>query len=210
MKKLSEIREEYALRSLESKDLAKLPMDQFEKWMEEALNAEVKEPTAFHLSSLGLDGYPDLRVVLLKEIRPDGIVFFTNYQSKKGKSFEQLPRAAANFFWIELQRQVRLVGDIEKISAEDSDAYFHSRPLASQIGAIASKQSEEIESRQLLEKNYQKVASAGKIKRPEHWGGYLLKPKRVEFWQGRKSRLHDRFEYALNSEGGFTLKRLQP
>lgn len=178
--------------------LDRSPLVQLQRWLDEAIHAEAAEPTAMSLATVDAAGQPSQRIVLLKEISDKGIVFFTNYQSRKGQQLEQNPRGSANFFWAVLERQVRLEGIIKKISEEESDEYFATRPRDSQIGAWTSPQSEEINDRDYLERRYQKLEQEfeGKtIPRPPHWGGYILIPHLVEFWQGRPGRMHDRFVY---------------
>ena len=210
---IAAIRKNYALQSLSEESVAGEPTHQFKVWMEAAIAAEVNEPTAMVLSTVNGTGRPSARVVLLKDVTPDGFVFFTNYQSRKGHDLEENPLAALTFFWPELERQVRIEGSIEKVEAAVSDAYFHSRPTGSQIGAWASPQSKRIGSREELEQadaNYAaKFANESVIPRPEHWGGYILKPELVEFWQGRPNRLHDRIVYE-KQDSGWQLNRLAP
>ncbi len=210
---LADLRQDYRLQSLDIADVAADPMEQFKKWFEEALKSELLEPNAMTLATVSEEGKPSARIVLLKEINPTGFVFFTNYNSRKGEQIDANPYAALCFCWLELQRQIRIEGTIEKIDAAASDAYFHSRPIGSQIGAWASPQSDVIKSRTVLEEReafYKKqFDTEGVLQRPAHWGGYILKPTLIEFWQGRSSRLHDRIMYILD-EGEWITGRLAP
>jgi pyridoxamine 5'-phosphate oxidase len=212
-KKIADIRTNYSKQDLTEASVAANPIDQFHEWLDEAINAEVEEPTAFVLSTVSAEGKPSARVVLLKELSSRGFTFFTNYSSRKGQELEQSPFACFTFFWPALERQVRIEGKIVKVSAEESNTYFHSRPRGSQIGAWASPQSKVIDSRDELqlagEKYTAKFADSEIIPRPEHWGGYLLQPTRIEFWQGRPNRLHDRILYEF-SEGNWHISRLAP
>ncbi len=195
---LSDIRNNYKKAVLLKEHLDRSPLVQLQRWLDEAIHAEGAEPTAMSLATVDAAGQPSQRIVLLKEISDKGIVFFTNYQSRKGQQLEMNPRGAANFFWAALERQVRLEGIVKKISEQESDEYFATRPRESQIGAWTSPQSEEIRDRDFLEGRYQKLEKEfeGKtVPRPPHWGGYILIPHYVEFWQGRPGRMHDRFVY---------------
>ncbi|TFV97657.1 pyridoxamine 5'-phosphate oxidase [Algoriphagus kandeliae] len=209
---IASIRKEYTLKSLEIKDVNEHPFTQFHNWFQEAVSSKVLEVNAMTLSTFGTDGYPNARIVLLKEL-DYGFVFFTNYKSEKGRELLQSPKAALTFYWGELERQVRVVGDVEVISDEQSDEYFTSRPVGSQIGAWASPQSEKINSREFLEKqleNFKKEFESKPLTRPPHWGGFRVIPNKIEFWQGRPSRLHDRILYEINEEGTWTISRLAP
>ena len=208
------IRTEYDMGQLSEDELAGNPIDQFKKWFDEALEKQVMEPNAMTLSTVSTAGRPSSRVVLLKELSETGFGFYTNYQSRKGLELAGNSQAAVLFFWPELQRQVRIIGHVVKMSAERSDAYFQSRPRGSQLGATASPQSQEIADRSVLEdylvavqKHY---VDAELVPRPTHWGGYWLIPEEVEFWQGRHSRLHDRLCYKVGEEGGWKVCRLAP
>lgn len=206
--RIRNLRQEYAQEVLDGSHVADDPMRQLEHWMNVAVESEVWEPNAMTLATATKDGRPSTRIVLIRGLSPEGVVFFTNYQSRKGREIGENPYVSGNLFWPELQRQVRIEGKIEALSAEASDAYFDSRPLESRIGAWASAQSEEIPSREALEEKVQELKLRFKDQepqRPDHWGGYRIEPDRVEFWQGRPDRLHDRIE--LLWEGGTWRKR---
>jgi pyridoxamine 5'-phosphate oxidase len=196
VKDLTSLRENYKKGRLEVEDVERDPLLQFKKWFEEYETLGVPDANAMVLATATANGQPDARVVLLKEIQADGFVFFTNYKSTKGQQLAENPRATLLFFWPELERQIRITGSVEKISEIESEAYFQSRPIESQIGAVTSPQSQEIPSRAFLESSYwenaKKYETTEKIPRPEFWGGYLVRPTFMEFWQGRPSRLHDR------------------
>jgi pyridoxamine 5'-phosphate oxidase len=209
---LANLRLNYTLNELSEKNVSQNPIFQFDSWFKEALNSEVKEPNALVLSTV-YNGKPRSRVVLLKEFNDAGFVFFTNYNSAKGQELSLNAVANMTFFWVDLERQVRIEGQIEKISAEESDAYFWSRPISSQIGAWVSDQSQVIFDRSILEEKLEfyeeKFKNVSPILRPEHWGGYRLKPDFIEFWQGRTSRLHDRIAYTREAES-WKITRLSP
>ncbi len=209
---IANIRQSYTKASLDEKDLEKNPINQFEKWFQEAVSSEIEEVNAMTLATVDRNNHPDARIVLLKSIHEGGFVFFTNYNSAKGRHLEVNNKATLVFFWKELERQVRIKGQVQKIDAKDSDTYFYSRPRESQLGALASDQSNEILSREKLEEKYAKYLAEpiSNIKRPEHWGGYIVKPNIVEFWQGRASRLHDRMRYERSADKHWEVKRLQP
>lgn len=209
---ISSIRKDYTLKSLDINIINKDPFTQFSSWLEEAIASQVLEVNAMTLSTLGLDGYPNGRIVLLKDL-DYGFVFFTNYESEKGQELEAHPKASLTFFWAELERQVRITGTIEQVDAAQSDEYFFSRPVGSQIGAWASPQSKKISSREALTEKIEELESqfkTEKITRPPHWGGYRLLPHRLEFWQGRASRLHDRILYEKSESGSWVISRLAP
>ncbi|MBV2225359.1 MAG: pyridoxamine 5'-phosphate oxidase [Sphingobacterium mizutaii] len=212
-KEIAAIREDYVKSSLSESDVQKNPIEQFQKWFGEAMSSQVTEPTAMVVSTVSENGYPSSRVVLLKDIKTEGLSFFTNYNSRKGQEIIQNPHVSALFFWPELQRQVRFEAEVEKLPKADSDEYFSIRPRGSQIGAIASPQSAIIPDRETLEKRVAEVEkemeNITEVPRPEFWGGFLLKPVRVEFWQGRGSRLHDRIVY-IKDDGNWTINRLAP
>ena len=208
---IADIRKDYALERLDESDVDADPFRQFHAWLKEALAAEVPEPTAMTLATVSAAGSPSARIVLLKALDERGFVFYTNYASRKGEELAARPRAALTFLWKELERQVRVEGTVEKVSAAESDEYFAIRPLGSRIGAWASTQSATIESRQWLEARM-KAAEAqygDNPPRPPHWGGYRVIPEWLEFWQGRRSRLHDRIAYT-RAAGGWTISRLSP
>lgn len=208
---ISSIRTEYSRQLLTEASVDADPLRQFDKWWQEALSAEILEPNAMTLATASADGLPSARIVLLKGFDSNGFVFYTNYNSYKGQQLAENPKACLVFFWKELERQVRITGIVTKTSDQDSDAYFYSRPVGSQLGASISPQSTIIESRGWLEKKYEALEKSGsKITRPSHWGGYLVKPVLLEFWQGRPSRLHDRLEYSLQEDGKWKIERLAP
>ncbi|ASU15884.1 pyridoxamine 5'-phosphate oxidase [Actinobacillus pleuropneumoniae] len=207
---LHNIREDYSKQELSQANCHADPIQQFEQWLEEAITAKANEPTAMNVATV-LDGKPTSRIVLLKEVNPNGFVFFTNYQSRKGQAIEQNPYVALTFFWAELERSVRIEGRIEKISAEQSDNYFAGRPYTSRVGAWASDQSQVLSGKSELVAKAALIAAKHplQVPRPPHWGGYIVLPERIEFWQGRPSRLHDRICYRL-VEGAWHKGRLSP
>jgi pyridoxamine 5'-phosphate oxidase len=209
---LPDLRKSYERDELDDAQAASLPLQQFEAWMQQALAAGVPEPNAMTLATVGADGRPSTRVVLIKGCDARGLVWYTNYESRKGRELALHPFAALQFHWVEMERVVRIEGRVEKTSAEESDAYYASRPLDSRIGAWASPQSQVIGSRAELVAAAAKVAAQHLMHppRPPHWGGYRLVPDRWEFWQGRKSRLHDRLRYRLDDSGHWLRERLAP
>ncbi|MBY4831564.1 pyridoxamine 5'-phosphate oxidase [Burkholderia dolosa] len=214
MTTLADLRINYSRASLDEADVAPDPFAQFDRWFNEALAAKLPEPNTMTLATVGADGRPAARIVLIKGVDARGFVFFTNYESRKGRELAAHPYAALLFYWIELERQVRIEGRIEKTSAEESDRYFASRPLGSRIGAWASEQSAVIDSRATLEAREKAVAErfGDDPPRPPHWGGYRVVPDAIEFWQGRPSRLHDRLLYTRDASApqGWTISRLSP
>ncbi|HEX5549110.1 MAG TPA: pyridoxamine 5'-phosphate oxidase [Ktedonobacterales bacterium] len=209
----ADLRKEYMQRGLDEGDVDANPFRQFAVWFDEARAASPIEPNAMALATVGADGRPSLRMVLLKGVDERGFVFYSNYESRKGRELADTPRAALTFFWPEMERQIRIEGRVEPVSAEESDAYFHSRPVGSQLSASASRQSEVIAGREELE---QRVAALRaqyqdqRIPRPENWGGFRVIPDAIEFWQGRASRLHDRLRYRLLASGDWQIERLSP
>jgi pyridoxamine 5'-phosphate oxidase len=212
MQNIADIRKDYKLQTLLEADVAPDPITQFGKWWEEAVNSAIDEVNAMTLATIDKNNMPSARIVLLKGYDKNGFVFFTNYQSHKGEQLLQNPSACLVFFWRELERQIRITGKVEKISGKDSDAYFTSRPAGSRIGAWASPQSSVIANRTVIEeklKDLEQQFGDNNIPRPPHWGGYIVKPIQIEFWQGRPSRLHDRMQYTLQ-EGSWVVERLAP
>ena len=209
---LKKERRDYALATLLESQCPPEPMALFDEWMKDALERALPDATCFHLGTVNEEAFPEVRVVLLKEYGPEGLVFYTNYQSAKGRQLEQNPRVSLNFYWHSLERQVRIQGTVEKVSPETSDAYFAERPRESQLAAAVSEQSRTVESREVLEARLQALEKklAGRaVPRPENWGGYLVRPVRFHFWQGRPGRLHDRIQYRRNGEQ-WLMQRLQP
>ena len=211
---IADLRQNYTLAGLSEADLDSNPIQQFNLWFEQALAADLIEPNAMTLATATADGKPSARIVLLKGVSERGFVFYTNYGSQKGRQLIANPYAALVFHWDKLERQIRIEGKVEKLSSVESLEYFHSRPKASQLGAWTSNQSQVIANREVLE---QKLASLqaqysdeATIPLPEHWGGFRVVPNRLEFWQGRPSRLHDRLLYDLEADGSWSISRLAP
>lgn len=211
-KSIADIRRDYSLSSLIENDISSNPVEQFTKWWNEALKSEISEVNAMMLATSGKNGKPSARIVLLKDFDERGFVFFSNYESHKGKELAANANAALVFFWKEIERQVRIEGTVEKVNDKESDEYFSSRPEGSRIGAWASPQSTVIKDRQILDDNVEKFTSTFKnsIPRPPHWGGYRVMPELIEFWQGRKNRLHDRIQYTKAQNGSWKVDRLAP
>lgn len=210
---IKHLRKDYTLHQLDEKEVAASPFQQFEKWMQEAIKAEVHEPNAMHLASMQANGRPAGRVVLLRGLDAQGFSFFTNYESDKGRQLQQSGFAALTFFWPELERQIRIEGHVEKLTEKENDDYFYSRPRGNRLGAWASPQSKVIPNRAELERLAQllesKYPESVHIPRPEHWGGFRVIADKIEFWQGRASRLHDRIRYRLEN-GNWVIERVAP
>lgn len=212
-KKISEIREEYREDGIVKSDLFDDPIDQFNQWMKEALDAGIEQPNAMTLATSTREGRPSARIVLLKEVTNQGFIFFTNYSSQKSRELEANPYAALVFLWLPVSRQIRVEGSVQRVSGDLSDEYFSTRPRGSQIGAWASNQSSFAESRDAIEASFSKLEDTYRgeeIPRPPNWGGYVLQPERIEFWQGRPSRLHDRILYRKDDTGEWEKVRLFP
>ena len=210
---VADLRREYARARLDESDVSHDPMVEFARWFAEAQEARVLEPNAMTLATADADGAPAARIVLLKGFDERGLVFFTDYRSRKGAELEANPRAALVFYWGELERQIRISGRVIRTSAEESETYFRSRPLGSRLGAWVSHQSRVIPSREVLEQDLREVEARfgdGEVPLPGHWGGYRLEPATVEFWQGRPSRLHDRIRYRRQPSGRWLIERLSP
>jgi len=211
MANLADIRKQYSLKTLERPDLADDPLTQFDTWFHDALEAEILEPNAMVLATADAQNRPSARVVLLKGVQDGGFVFYSNYHSRKGQDMAENPHAALVFNWLDLERQVRIEGRVQKVPAAVSEAYFHSRPHGSQLGAWVSKQSQVIAGREVLDERLEKLEQRypDTVPLPDFWGGYTVIPVRIEFWQGRSNRLHDRFVYDLQ-DGEWLLERLSP
>ena len=212
-KTLQNLRIEYSSSPINESEVDANPISFFGKWFDEAMAAEVREPNAMTLATATRDGIPSARIVLLKGADKNGFSFYSNYLSRKGKELAKNPSACLVFFWPELERQVRIEGKILKLSKEESEAYFASRPFGSQLGAVVSPQSQVIANREVLDvayTAYEQKFEGKKIPKPAHWGGYILQPIAIEFWQGRESRLHDRVKYALMEKGKWKIERLAP
>ena len=212
-KTLQNLRIEYSSSPINESAVDANPISFFGKWFDEAMAAEVREPNAMTLATATRDGIPSARIVLLKGADKNGFSFYSNYLSRKGKELAKNPSACLVFFWPELERQVRIEGKILKLSKEESEAYFATRPFGSQLGAVVSPQSQVIANREVLDvayTAYEQKFEGKKIPKPAHWGGYILQPIAIEFWQGRESRLHDRVKYALMEKGKWKIERLAP
>ncbi len=209
---INSLRHDFAKQTLNKKDVNSDPIFQFEKWFKEAVSSKVNEPNAMTIATVGADGMPSARIVLLRNFNESGFVFYTNYISRKGHEIMDNPNCALLFFWPELERQVRIEGVLSKQTAEESDVYFNTRPRTSKLGAWTSEQSQIIENRKVLDEAYEKLSKkypGEDIPRPSYWGGYILQPQRIEFWQGRPSRLHDRILYSKENNV-WRIKRLAP
>lgn len=209
---IADLRRDYSQATLSENEVDSDPLKQFARWFQQALETEVPEPNAMGLATADSHGRPSLRIVLLKDFDARGFTFYTNYESRKGEQLLLNPHAALSFHWHDLERQIRIEGTVERVAAEESDAYFGIRPLKSRIGAIASAQSRPIDSREQLEQQFNQAETqfGQQPPRPAHWGGYRLAPHWIEFWQGRRSRLHDRIAYQRNEDGSWLRQRLQP
>lgn len=211
--KIADLRRDYSSQTLLETDVALHPLDQFAKWWQEAIASAIDEANAMTLATASSDGMPSARIVLLKGFSKEGFSFYTNYKSYKGIQLEENPKACLLFFWKELERQVRITGLVKKVTEEESDEYFKSRPKSSQIGALASPQSQVIDNRKWIDENYFQLVEAYKEtnpERPTHWGGYTVKPAIMEFWQGRPGRLHDRIQYTMEENNKWKIERLAP
>lgn len=213
LSELQKLRKEYTRAGLHESDADPDPVKQFRKWFDEALAADLYEPNAMTLATATHDGRPSARVVLLKGYDKEGFIFYTNYEGRKAQELDENPYCALVFYWGELERQVRIEGRTSRVSEEDSDAYYESRPRGSRLGAWTSAQSRPVEDRNTLEKRLRDLEAkyeGREIPRPSFWGGYRVEPEAIEFWQGRENRLHDRLLYRLSDSGGWRIERLQP
>ncbi|MCP2729621.1 pyridoxamine 5'-phosphate oxidase [Limnofasciculus baicalensis] len=212
-KKIADLRKDYTLHGLSETDALPNPFTQFKIWFDQALSAQLSEPNAMSIATASLDGKPSVRMVLLKDYDERGFAFFTNYNSQKGQQLRENPWGAVAFWWAELERQVRIEGQVEQVSPEESDSYFQNRPRASQLGAWTSAQSEVINNREVLEQRlakFQQEYENKEVPRPPHWGGFRVIPTIIEFWQGRPNRLHDRLIYKKQDNGSWIIQRLSP
>ncbi len=212
-KTIADLRKDYTVSGLSEIEVNPNPFTQFQQWFDQALAAQLLEPNAMTVATATADGKPKARMVLLKDFDERGFVFYTNYNSQKGQELAENPQASLVFWWAELERQVRISGRVEKVSENESDEYFNSRPLNSRLGAWASNQSEVIESREVLTRHLEELQTKyhnQDIKRPPHWGGLRVIPTEIEFWQGRPSRLHDRLRYTRLNDGSWKIERLSP
>lgn len=210
---ISDLRKTYNANGLNESDVDPDPFVQFGRWLQQAVEANLVEPNAMTLATAGKDGLPSARLILLKSFDGNGFVFYTNYESQKGRELAENPNAALVFYWAELERQVRIAGTVSKVSREESEEYFKTRPAGSQLGAWASGQSQVITSRKMLEERLKELAAEyqdREVPTPPFWGGYRLSPQAFEFWQGRPDRLHDRLRYVRQADGGWLIERLSP
>lgn len=212
MNNIADLRQEYMRERLDEAAVARNPVTQFIRWFDEAINARMPMVNAMTLATVSAAGEPAARIVLLKEVDQAGFVFYTNYESRKGRELAVNPRVALLFYWIELEREVRVEGRVARVSARESDEYFSSRPLGSRIAAIASSQSEVVADRSVLEARFAEIENQAGAHppRPACWGGYRVAPEKIEFWQGRPNRLHDRLQYRLLADGNWIIERLAP
>ena len=210
---VADLRKDYTLQELNETEVDPNPVIQFQKWFDQACSIDIPEPNAMTIATVSLEGKPSARIVLLKQYDCRGFVFYTNYNSRKGQELIANPHAALVFWWAQLERQVRITGDVEKVSPQESDEYFHSRPFNSRLGAWTSNQSEIVSSREILEQRLQQLQTKYQdleVPRPPHWGGFRVIPAEIEFWQGRSSRLHDRLVYSKCSDDTWKIERLSP
>jgi len=211
-KNLFELRKEFLKRELSEETISNSPFEQFETWFSEARKLDEMEANTMYLATCSADGHPNVRTVLLKEYSSNGFIFYTNYKSRKGKELDENPNATLLFYWKELERQVRIEGITEKVSMEESENYFKSRPFESRVAAVVSEQSKVISSREVLNKKFEELKikfADGNVPKPDSWGGYILRPSMIEFWQGRESRLHDRILFTKKGNEWIT-ERLSP